>query len=184
MCDQSRINMPQKFQYVGRSDRVNLRRLEEGDFYYFLDLFNNPQAMEFFPEHRNAEKTKAWIEFNLDHYRKHGYGKWVIENHRGELMGHSGLIVTDIDGVDEVELGYFLHPAFWHQGFATEAAKLGMSLAFTEFGLNRIVSTINPANKPSIKVAERLGMRKEKTGSTATVGTTSWLCDVYAIVNS
>ncbi|GIL17158.1 MAG: hypothetical protein BroJett040_09090 [Oligoflexia bacterium] len=98
-------------------------------------------------------------------------------------MGHSGLIHTLIDGVDEVELGYFLHPAYWHQGFATEAAGLGMSLAFNEYHIARLVSAINPANKPSIKVAERLGMKKEKTG-TATVRSTSWLCDVYGITKT
>lgn len=168
---------------VGKSDRIQLRRIREGDFPFFLELFNNQQAMEFYPEHRNHEKTKAWLEFNFDHYQKYGYGKWVIEGRAGELIGHSGLIHTLIDGVDEVELGYFLHPEFWHQGFATEAASLGIRLAFADFRLKRLVSAINPANMPSIRVAERLKMKKEKTG-TATVGSFSWHCDVYATVRT
>jgi RimJ/RimL family protein N-acetyltransferase len=170
-------------QYVAQSSRIRLRLLEENDFSFFLELFNNVQAMEYFPEHRDSEKTKAWIEFNFDHYDKYEYGKWVIENHKGELMGHSGLVHTMIDGEDRVELGYFLHPLFWRQGFATEAARLGMKLAFSKYHLYKLVSAINPSNFPSIKVAERLGMKKEKT-ATASVGSMSWLCDVYAIVRS
>lgn len=63
---------------VGKSDRIQLRRIREGDFPFFLELFNNQQAMEFYPEHRNHEKTKAWLEFNFDHYQKYGYGKLLV----------------------------------------------------------------------------------------------------------
>jgi RimJ/RimL family protein N-acetyltransferase len=116
----------------------------------------------------------------LESYEKFGHGKWIIENLDGTPMGHSGLIYTWFDGIEDVELGYFLHPKFWHQGFATEAASLGLSLALNKFEFKRVVSAINPANFPSIKVAIRLGMRKEKN-CTARVGADSWNCDLYAL---
>lgn len=171
--------MPEE-KYIATAQRLKLRKITEEDFSFLYEIFNIPKAMEFFPSLRNGEQTKEWIQFNLDSYRKNNFGKWIIENNDGKSIGHCGLVWTSIDGVDEIELGYFLHPDFWGQGYAIEAAQLGKDLALQKYGFKKIISAINPLNKPSIKVAEKLGMRREKTAVASAVGYT-WNCVVYSL---
>jgi len=59
------------------------------------------------------------------------------------------------------EIGWILNPAFSGMGYATEAARALLGLAFEELGLHRVVARIDADNGPSIRVAKRLGMRQE-----------------------
>ena len=59
------------------------------------------------------------------------------------------------------ELGWILDPAHSGHGYATEAAAELMRLGFQELGLHRIVARVDARNDPSLRLAERLGMRRE-----------------------
>ncbi len=56
---------------------------------------------------------------------------------------------------------YSLDPAAGGRGYATEAIRALVEHAFRELRLHRIHAEIDPRNVASIKVAERLGMRRE-----------------------
>ncbi len=58
-----------------------------------------------------------------------------------------------------VEIGWRLALSSWGAGYATEAARLAVGFGFAEAGLDEIVSFTVPANRRSIAVMERLGMR-------------------------
>jgi RimJ/RimL family protein N-acetyltransferase len=59
------------------------------------------------------------------------------------------------------ELGYVFHPDVAGQGYATEAARAMLDLAFGPFGLHRVVARLDARNDSSAKLAARLGMRQE-----------------------
>jgi len=59
-----------------------------------------------------------------------------------------------------VEIGYIFDDSVWGQGYATEAARACVDLAFHEFGLEQVYATNRPKNKASVRLAERLGMQK------------------------
>ena len=59
------------------------------------------------------------------------------------------------------EIGYVFNPRHYGNGFATEAARTMLHLAFDDMGLHRVVARVVADNAPSIAVAERLGMRRE-----------------------
>ena len=59
----------------------------------------------------------------------------------------------------ECELGYTFDPAFWGQGFATEAVRCVRDYARDVRRLTYAVSVILPQNARSRRVAERLGVR-------------------------
>ncbi|WP_409250878.1 GNAT family N-acetyltransferase [Bacillus sp. SCS-153A] len=61
------------------------------------------------------------------------------------------------------EIGYVLNPKCWGNGFAVEAAKLVVGFGFQELNLHRIYATCNPENAGSIRVLEKLGLKKEGT---------------------
>src|SRR4051812_28466965 len=59
------------------------------------------------------------------------------------------------------EIGWALHPDAQGKGYATEGAREVLRLGFEELGLHRIIAECDPRNDASIRVMERLGMRRE-----------------------
>src|SRR5262245_57342823 len=59
------------------------------------------------------------------------------------------------------EIGWALHPAAQGKGYATEGAREMLRLGFEQLGLHRIIAECDPRNEASIRVMERLGMRRE-----------------------
>ena len=60
------------------------------------------------------------------------------------------------------EIAYNLDPNFWNQGLTTEACNAIIDVAFNhDQSLNRIFAAIDTRNIPSVKVAQKLGMKCE-----------------------
>jgi RimJ/RimL family protein N-acetyltransferase len=59
-----------------------------------------------------------------------------------------------------VEVGWRLARPAWGRGLATEGARASLRHAFGELDLEAVISIIDPANLRSIRVAEKLGMRR------------------------
>jgi ribosomal-protein-alanine N-acetyltransferase len=78
----------------------------------------------------------------------------------GRLIGRCGLSITDPD-LAEAVLWFTLHPAFWGQGYTTEAARALVDFGFRERHLHRIWADCDPQNIGSWRVLEKIGMRRE-----------------------
>jgi len=107
----------------------------------------------------------VWLGNRIEDYKKNNESEMfaVLEKRSGTLIGYCCLtLFPDIDGVPEVEVGYRLIPAVWGNGYATEAARAVRDHAFTDLGVTRLIAMIEPNNKRSIRVAEKLGMKYEK----------------------
>jgi RimJ/RimL family protein N-acetyltransferase len=59
------------------------------------------------------------------------------------------------------EVGWVLNPDHSGRGYATEAAHAVLHLAFDGLGLHRVVARVDARNDPSLRLAARLGMRRE-----------------------
>lgn len=68
---------------------------------------------------------------------------------------------TDLDALraNPLEIGWRLHPEFWHQGLATEAARRMAAFAFDTLGSTELLAVRDPDNADSGRVMDRLGMR-------------------------
>jgi RimJ/RimL family protein N-acetyltransferase len=77
----------------------------------------------------------------------------------GELIGDLTLMLTSIEHRGG-EIGWLLHPGHGGHGYATEAARAGLDLMF-QAGLHRVVARVDARNGPSLRLCERLGMRRE-----------------------
>jgi ribosomal-protein-alanine N-acetyltransferase len=78
------------------------------------------------------------------------------------LLGYCGFLNQMVDGVEEIEIGYRIHPDYWNRGIATEAARAVRDHAFNVLKLERVISLIHPENHPSRRVTEKNGMTLEK----------------------
>lgn len=102
------------------------------------------------------QKERPRVNFDLAIVRK-GTAR------RGDgprLIGGVGLKLADWDN-RTADIGYVLHPDYWGQGYALEAAQGLAHAGFRELGLQRIVATCDQRNKASARVMEKLGMRRE-----------------------
>lgn len=146
------------------SERLYLREMTPHDSEALHRLFSDPVAMAHYPKPFTAEMTADWIEWNRRNYREHGFGLWaLIHKVEEEVIGDCGLTFQKIDEAEELEIGYHLLPAYWRQGLATEAALACRDYAFDSLGRDRVVSWMGADNAPSRRVAERIGMRHEKS---------------------
>ena len=84
----------------------------------------------------------------------------VVLRDEQRLVGRCGLKVVDVEN-REGALWYLLNPGYWGRGLIPEAARALLGFGFDELGLHRIIIDCEPENRPSIRVAEKLGMRRE-----------------------
>ncbi len=93
------------------------------------------------------------------------YGKtnfwWAIflkENN--QFIGEAGLNLS-ITKYKSGEIFYSLIPQYWENGYATEAVEAILAYAFVDLSLHRISAGVATENVRSIKLLEKVGMRRE-----------------------
>ncbi len=119
------------------TDRLRLRELTMNDVENLAGIFTDPEAMKYYPSTKNREETEGWIRWNLDGYARNGHGMWAAEfKETGNFAGQCGLIIQEVDGNREVELGYLFLREHWCRGLATEAAIACRDHAFQTVGRN------------------------------------------------
>jgi RimJ/RimL family protein N-acetyltransferase len=71
-------------------------------------------------------------------------------------------MVQEVDGVNEIEVGYHIFKKYWGLGYAPEAAKLFIDYAFQNELTDSVISIIDIRNIKSQRVAEKNGLKREK----------------------
>lgn len=120
-------------------------------------------ATKYFPDDwkMKPEKSPEWIDFQLKRYQEERYGlQALIDKKSGNLIGQCGLLLQNVDGRNEIEIGYHLISRYWGKGYAIEAASEFKKLAFENNVTTSIISIIDIENVPSQKVAEKNGMTR------------------------
>ncbi|CAG7657502.1 GNAT family N-acetyltransferase [Paenibacillus allorhizosphaerae] len=105
------------------------------------------ETMEFIQRTINMQKRSPRVAFELA----------LILRTDGKLIGGVGFHVSDLQG----EVGYCIHPDYWRQGYASEAAAEMLRFGFQEVGLHRIYATCRPENIGSANVMKKIGMTYE-----------------------
>ena len=144
--------------------RLLLRHLELQDVQELHSLYQDIEIRRYFPDGiLSYEDTKEELEWYINgHPQYPKLGLWAtVHKESGKFIGRCGLLPWEIDDTLEIEIAYLLNKDFWHQGFATEAAKEIMSYGFEKLHLKRLICMMHPENVASQKVAERIGMKLE-----------------------
>lgn len=150
---------------IAVTKRLILRELTVSDIKDLYDIYMNPEVKKYIDDIDDyldieIEKHKAYIK-NV--YGFYDYGLWgVFTRNDNKLIGRCGIQNREIDGRNEIELGYLLDENHWGLGYATECIKAVIRYAFDSLDLSRIVAVMDRRNDRSIKVAERNGLRCEK----------------------
>ena len=146
---------------VAETERLKIRQLYSKDLGPLLAIMKKPEVMYAWEAGFNKSETRKWLNRQLTRYHNDGYGYFaVILKDSGKLIGQAGFMKSEVNGENVVEIGYIFDNTAWGNGYAIEAARACVELAFREYGLDKLYATIRPENTASVRVAEKLGMRK------------------------
>lgn len=142
--------------------RLHLRPLTLADAPRMRQLSNHQaisaQTLTFpFPQPEGWAEER--IQRGTDLAAKGEAYPWAICDRSGEIVGYISLGLEARHA--KAELGYWIGETYWGKGYATEAASEVLSYALEVLKLNRVGATVFPHNLASVRVLEKLGMKKE-----------------------
>ena len=124
----------------------------------------DPRVMEHFVAPLSPHESDALVRRIQDHFAEHAFGWWALEvSELGKFVGFVGLSVPTFEAhfTPCVEIGWRIAFDCWGRGYATEGAEACLQFAFSEIGLEEVVSFTVPTNVRSLRVMEKLGMRRD-----------------------
>lgn len=140
--------------------RLHLRKMTDDDLDEMAALLGDERVMPYYPHSLDRAEVAAWIGWNRRNYADHGFGLWLVETRTGEFIGDCGLTWQTVNGIPHLEVGYHVMAAAQGRGFATEAARACVDHA-RELAVSPVlVAVIHRDNRPSQRVAEKLGMHR------------------------
>lgn len=141
---------------------IRLRPWREADADAFAALNADPEVMRHFTSPLTRAESDAFLAHIMRHQAEHGFSFWALER-RGAAspIGLCGLSHVSFQApfAPAVEIGWRLMRAHWRRGLAEEAARLALAAGFGPLRLPEIVAFTVPANEPSWRLMEKLGMR-------------------------
>lgn len=144
------------------TDRLILRAPVAADLDDMATFYTSPRSA-FIGGPKDRHETWRVMCGGIGHWYFRGYGMWTLHHKAADrACGACGFL--NHEGWDEPELGWNLHDGFEGQGLAQEAALAARAHGAAHFGLNGVISYIDPDNARSIALADRLGARYERDG--------------------
>lgn len=142
--------------------RLTLRCVVAADAAFFVELLNEPSFIENIGDRgvrTTADAERYLAEKYLASYERHGYGLYVVELKDGGVpIGICGLVKRD--ALEHPDIGFALLPRYWSNGYAAEAAAETVRLARGPLMLPYLYGVVSPQNTRSIRLLERLGLRR------------------------
>ncbi|MET1075210.1 MAG: GNAT family N-acetyltransferase [Umezawaea sp.] len=139
------------------TERLTLRRVVVGDSASALAIMSDPRTNRHNPDGTpTPEHTLEQLADWLRHWAEDGIGYWAVEL-QGEVIGFGGLRTYELDGEPTLNLFYRFTPAHWGFGYAPEMALAAVAWAERARPDRPVVILTGLDNKPSQRVAEKLG---------------------------
>jgi RimJ/RimL family protein N-acetyltransferase len=144
------------------TNRLHFRKLHAEDAIIWENFFFDNPSLDYLGIDMSMnpqEQSKDWIGRQLQRYQNNTGGLLALINKTShEFLGMAGLLMQEVDGQQELEIGYHLLPEFWNLGFATEAARELRDYGFMNNSTESLISVIDVRNLASQNVAAKNGM--------------------------
>jgi RimJ/RimL family protein N-acetyltransferase len=147
-----------------RTDRLILRGWKPQDRDPFASMCADSRVMKYFPSPLARDESDALVDRIEETFALRGFGLWAVEiPEAAPFAGFIGLAVPSFEAhfTACVEIGWRLAPEFWNRGYATEGAKAALAFGWDVLQLPEVVAMAVPANRPSLRVMEKLGMTRD-----------------------
>jgi RimJ/RimL family protein N-acetyltransferase len=148
-----------------KTERLILRPFERYDLEDVLAYYSLPEVQRYLDwKARDTSEAKAAFEAMRKQKRLTRPGEIltlaVVRKADGAVMGHVALRWTDATA-GQGEIRFAMAPTYRRRGYAIEAVKAVIGLAFGEYRLHRIFAVTAGNNEASAQLLKGLGMRLE-----------------------
>jgi len=143
--------------------RLRAERLTAGHRDEIARMHQDAAVMEHLGGVRDAAQTDEYLERNLAHWDRYGFGLWILRGtDGGEMIGRAVLRHLAIGDGDEIETGYAFYQPYWGRGLATEVARTCVAMGFEILHADSIVGLTLPGNHASQRVLMKAGMSRDR----------------------
>jgi aminoglycoside 6'-N-acetyltransferase len=143
--------------------RMTLRLHRPDDLEPLRAYYGNPEVARYLPfEPWDDELARESVEKRLQRTGVEGdcTSLGVVAEREGRVIGDVVLWCVD-DTRQRAEIGWAFHPDVAGQGYATEAVRAVLDVAFGTYGMQRVFAQLDARNTASARLCERVGMTKE-----------------------
>jgi RimJ/RimL family protein N-acetyltransferase len=144
--------------------RLIIRSWKDSDLEPYARIVSDLDVMKFIADGNTQTPAQArhFIETMRAREQDRGWILWAVElKATAELMGCCGFGVLD----EQLDFGWRYAKKFWRQGFGTEAAQAVLRYGIETYGFQQIRAVAYTANRASIRIMEKAGMRLERVDS-------------------
>lgn len=142
------------------TERLILRELRPCDYGSLCGILQDEDVMYAYEGPFSDAEAQDWLASQIDRQKDFGMGlNAVILKESGDMIGQCGLTMQHWKDETLLEIGYLFQKAYWHKGYATEAAIACKGFAFNVLNADSVCSIIRDTNIASQNVAVRNGMR-------------------------
>ncbi|WP_382308930.1 GNAT family N-acetyltransferase [Herbiconiux sp. UC225_62] len=159
------VRIPWAPEYPVETERLDLRPHRMADLDDLHRYHSDPEVVRYIPwPVRTLDETRAALESRTHQGVVFEPGQWLVlamqVRDTGRVIGEV-LLKYDSETDARGELGYAMAADVAGRGYATEAARAVLGLAFDDFGLHRVIARLDARNEASARLLHRLGMRQE-----------------------
>ncbi|PTS99642.1 GNAT family N-acetyltransferase [Pedobacter sp. HMWF019] len=141
------------------TERLLIEKLSPGDSEFILALLNTPGWLKFIGDRniKTLSDAEAYVQRTID---SPTIQYWVVKKAADSTpAGVVSFIKKDY--LDHHDIGYAFHPDFSNLGYAYEAVKAVLEELSKNPLYPVILATVAPDNEPSIRLLEKLGLKRE-----------------------
>jgi RimJ/RimL family protein N-acetyltransferase len=148
-----------------RTERLLLRRYRESDLDRLAAIKALPEVARYlYGEPATREEVELLLERRIASTRLEKDDDWIVlaveRQEDGLLLGDVTIFLRSVEH-RQAEVGWVFHPDAAGHGYATEASRALIDLAFDTLGAHRVFARTDARNEPSSAPCHRLGMRQE-----------------------
>jgi RimJ/RimL family protein N-acetyltransferase len=146
------------------TERLALRDLEVSDTQRIFEYRSRPEVSRFQSwGTQSADGIQLYLR-DLSKTEPGRPGSWyqigIILRSSGELIGDCGFQVLETEP-RQADVGIALAPEFQGRGYATETLRALLDYLLVALGKDRVFGSVDPRNVRSMRLLQRVGMRKE-----------------------
>jgi len=143
--------------------RLLLRPPRLADAPALFEFLGDATAMRFTTPRASLRDCRRYLAAHERQRRRIGCAPWVVvEKETETTIGFGGLYDDPFDPGWGVEVGYFMAPAAWGKGYATELTRFCVALARDQACWPRLSAFAHPRNTASQRVLLKAGFAQER----------------------
>ena len=147
------------------TDRLTLRHFEPTDADSLYEFYRRPDVVQYLywnPQSKTDTEKMLFERLSPTHLAQDNdkLVLAVVLTEIDKLIGEVSLAMRSREH-QQGEIGFALNPVYQGNGYATEATQVALRLGFEQYSFHRLFGRCDARNKPSARLMERLGMRRE-----------------------